>query len=400
MKIAGGMSYIVGPMGSGKTLRAVRGITKALCNHNYVVTNVPLKEDWPYLIARHAAPFASRAKRQRIADKLQRFYLFAETLDDAQLILTQAGFPGTKEGRVKWYWDESHNDLNNRTWQGRSADEQKRAKQREERVDLLEVTTQFRKLGIEGYLLSQHTDNTDAQIRRTCNFVIRMQNQREQTRMLGIRVTPWPLFLAFWYPANVVIGKTQPLQIERYFLSWHRHLYDTMSLYHGLKGSEQGRFELPPEGLNHSVEELLAILRNRKDESVERELQNLLAEGVESSEESAILRGSIDPRREGIMPKMQVPVTSSLVSAEQVEAMIADFNALEAGEAATDGETYDSRAKANNIASTYLRLMRQKGVEARSRTFELSPGAFTFGILHPTNSKPTEEDAPEAPAKK
>lgn len=396
MKIAGGMSYIVGPMGSGKTLRAVRGITKALCNHNYVVTNVPLKEDWPYLVARHAAPFASRAKRQRIADKLQRFYLFAETLDDAQLILTQAGFPGTKEGRVKWYWDESHNDLNNRTWQGRSADEQKRAKQREERVDLLEVTTQFRKLGIEGYLLSQHTDNTDAQIRRTCNFVIRMQNQREQTRMLGIRVTPWPLFLAFWYPANVVIGKTQPLQVERYFLSWHRHLYDTMSLYHGLKGSEQGRYVLPEDGLHHSVDELLGILRERKSEAIDTELAALL----EMSDDLSIMgeTGILQPER-GTMPKMQVPVTSSLVSAEQVEAMIADFHALEAGEAATDGNTYDSRTKANNIASTYLRLMRQKGVDARSRTFELSPGSFTFGILAPTNSK-TEEGAPEEAKKK
>lgn len=265
MKVGGGMSYIVGPMGSGKTLRAVRGITLALCNHKYVVTNIPLREGWADTVARHAAPFSSQEKRQRIADKLQRFYLFADNLDDAETLLTGADFPGDKEGRVKWYWDESHNDLNNRTWQGRSADEKKRAAEREKRTDLLEVTTQFRKLGVEGYVLSQHTDNTDAQIRRVCNYVIRMQNQREQTRLLGMRITPWPLFLAFWYPANVVIGKSQPLQTERYFLSWHRHIYDTMSLYHGLKGSERGRLPLPVGGLETSVEELIATLNAHRE---------------------------------------------------------------------------------------------------------------------------------------
>ena len=267
MKIGGGMSYIVGPMGSGKTLRAVRGICDALCRHEYVVTNVPLKDGWADLIARHASPLGSKAKRQKIADKLQRYYIFTEGLEDATLILTGATFPGAREGRVKWFWDESHNDLNNRTWQGRSVQDEERKVERAARIDLLEVTTQFRKLGIEGYLLSQHTDNTDAQVRRACNFVIKMQNQREQTRMLGMRVTPWPLFLAFWYPANVVLGKAEPLKVERYFLSWHRHLYDTMSLYHGLKGLEGERYEIPAEGLPHSVDDLLDILRSRQPET-------------------------------------------------------------------------------------------------------------------------------------
>jgi hypothetical protein len=94
------------------------------------------------------------------------------------------------------------------------------------------------------------------------------------------------------------------------------------------------------------------------------------------------------------MPKMQIPVTSSLVSAEQVDTMVADFEALADGEAATDGNTYDTRAKANNVSSTYLRLMKQRGVEARSRTFEVKAGQWVFGILHPTKPPVAKEEAP------
>lgn len=38
-------------------------------------------------------------------------------------------------------------------------------------------------------------------------------------------------------------------KIERYFLSWHRHLYDTLGLYHGLVAShERDVIQLPPGG--------------------------------------------------------------------------------------------------------------------------------------------------------
>lgn len=251
MKVGGGVSYIVGPMGAGKTLRAVRGIINGVCNRKYVVTNIRLREGWEYKVANHVARTASKAKKERIAAKVKGYYLFVEELDHAFNLITGTEIPGTSEGRALFYWDESQNDLNNRTWRGKSADDEKRKAEAEKRVDILEVATQFRKLGIEGYVLSQHTDNTDVAIRRACNWVIRLQNQREQTRMLGMRVTPWPLFLAFWYPSNVVLGKAQPVKTERYFLDWHRHLYDTMGLYHGVANrAEGGRVMLPVHGLS------------------------------------------------------------------------------------------------------------------------------------------------------
>jgi len=99
-------------------------------------------------------------------------------------------------------------------------------------------------------LLSQHADNTDAALRRVCGFQVRLQDQKEQTRLLGLRVTPWPLFHAAWYPTNIPLGtKAKPTKVERYFLGWHRHLYDTFGLYHGLAPNEEGdAIELPVGG--------------------------------------------------------------------------------------------------------------------------------------------------------
>jgi hypothetical protein len=78
---------------------------------------------------------------------------------------------------------------------------------------------------------------------------VRLQNQREQTRLLGLRVTPWPLFLAIWLPTNTpLVSKQKPLKVERYFLDWHRHLYDTHGLYHGLEAADELDVIRLPEG--------------------------------------------------------------------------------------------------------------------------------------------------------
>jgi hypothetical protein len=221
VKLGGGLNYVTGPMGSGKSLYGVRRIVNALVKGSYAITNVELVDGWALRVARHVSPLAGKPKRQRIADRLESLYVFEESLDTAR----RYRVPGRGEARALWVWDESHNDLNNRKWRD------------DGREDVLAWATQLRKLGFVGFLLSQHGDNTDAALRRICSFVVRVQNQREQTRVLGLRITPWPLFLASWYPANLAIGRgnVKPARVERYFLSWHRHLYDTFGLYHGLR---------------------------------------------------------------------------------------------------------------------------------------------------------------------
>jgi len=223
MKVSGGLNYVVGPMGSGKTYYAVRKIVKSLIETKYVVTNVELYPDFPDRIARHYAP-TSRRNRHKIAHKVASAYVYEADLAEAM----NYRIPGKGEARATFVWDEGHNDLNNRSWRT------------EGRADLLEWGTQLRKLGYVGFLLSQSADNTDAQLRRICNYAIRLQNQREQTRMLGVRITPWPLFLAVWYPAHLALTQRipQPDRVERYFLGWQRHLYDTHGLFHGLATDE------------------------------------------------------------------------------------------------------------------------------------------------------------------
>jgi hypothetical protein len=227
MKVGGGLNFVTGPMGSGKSLYAVRRIVDAVTSGRYVVTNVELHPDAFQRIARRVRRFAPLADLEELAGRLRGYYVFERELSEAMRYRLP---PGRDEGRGLFVWDEGHNDLHNRRWKDEGRD------------DILAWGTQLRKLGFVGYLLTQHADNTDAALRRVANFHIRLQNQREQTRVLGMRVSPWPLFLAYWYPAHIGLAgaKISPAKIERYFLGWHRHLYDTLGLYHGLDAGDQG----------------------------------------------------------------------------------------------------------------------------------------------------------------
>jgi hypothetical protein len=239
MKVGGGLNFVTGPMGAGKSLYAVRRIVDAVTSGRYVVTNVELHPDAFDRIARHVTRVTPWADRAHIAERLRGYYVFERELSEAMRYRLPAG---RDEGRGIFVWDEGHNDLNNRRWKD------------EGRADIMAWGTQLRKLGFIGYLLTQHADNTDAALRRVANFHIRLQNQREQTRVLGFRVSPWPLFLAYWYPAHIGLAgaRISPAKIERYFLGWHRHLYDTLGLYHGLAGEQDqdgGIVRLPAGGL-------------------------------------------------------------------------------------------------------------------------------------------------------
>jgi hypothetical protein len=244
VKVGGGLNYVTGPMGSGKSLYAVRRIVPFLMGGQYVVTNVRLTPGWSARVGRHFAPHSKR-RALAIAYAIERRYVYEGDLREA----IRYRLPGKGESRGLFIWDEGHNDLNNRNWK-----ERRDAHSTKSGTDaLLEWATQLRKLGYVGFLLSQHMDNTDAALRRVCNFQVRLQNQREQTRLLGLRVTPWPLFLALWYPANLgLTGRViPPMKVERYFLSWHRRLYDTHDLYHGLsvdQEDDEHAIMLPPEG--------------------------------------------------------------------------------------------------------------------------------------------------------
>jgi len=208
-------------MGSGKSLFGTRKMAEAFFRGQYVITNVSLKPGWAERVARHTpqvmfGPWNYR-KRVKLYESL---YIYTPSLEQA----TAFRVPGKKESRALIVWDEAHNDMNNREWMA------------ENNKFIIKWATQLRKLGFAAYLLSQHRDNTDAALRRIANFEVRLRNQRESIRVLGLKVSPIPFFLAIWYPANMpkITRGDQIIHIERYFLSWHKKLYDTLDLYHGL----------------------------------------------------------------------------------------------------------------------------------------------------------------------
>lgn len=234
MKVGGGLYYVTGPMGSGKSLFGIRQGVGCISQGRYWITNQRLYDDAFEKIARHMVRTGTRSKISRLAKAYQSHYVFTEDINEAKRFRVH----GRDEARALFTWDEAHNDLNNRNYKDREQ-------------SLLEWATQLRKLGFVGFLLSQHHMNTDAQLRRISNGVVMLINQREQHRVLGMRITPWPLFLAYWYPTHVGgSGKVQPWKVDRYFLSWHRKLYDTMDLYHGVADldSADDTIQLPAGG--------------------------------------------------------------------------------------------------------------------------------------------------------
>lgn len=269
VKVGGGLAYVTGPMGAGKTLFAVRKIVDAVLHRRYAVTNVELLPHWAERVALHVAPTKGAAARRRIADGVRGFYVYEDRLEQAMThglpcdrcgSLEPWNCPGERghrpsEGRGILVWDEGQNELNNRDFRERD----RRDKERKEAgasFGLLEWATQLRKLGFLAYLLTQAKGNTEKQLREIANYHVMLQNQRETQRAFGVRITPWPLFLAFWYSTNIPDAartRNDTIKIERYFLSWHRHLYDTMGLYHALAGGlERGDIVmLPPEGRAH-----------------------------------------------------------------------------------------------------------------------------------------------------
>jgi hypothetical protein len=270
MNIGGGLRYVTAPMGGGKSLYAVKRMMSYLIAGKYVITNVrlydgsqPPEKGGPYDFATIAARTIARTRpgiREQVAERLRRYYIYEESLKEA----IRYRVPGYGETRALMVWDEAHNDLNNRSYL-------KRGKNFESEHSggdsLLEWATQLRKLGYEGILISQSHENTDAQLRRICNYIVRVQNQREtiRTPFLNSRMFFMPkLFLAYWYMTNTPAGSKQvAVKVERYFMGYAKDLYDTMDLYHGVGNDELvgNVIRLPEGGLTDEVRAISLVGR-------------------------------------------------------------------------------------------------------------------------------------------
>jgi hypothetical protein len=268
VKVDGGLGMTVAPMGGGKSLYEVRrGIAHMLAG-GWWVTNVELgvfrdglfyggDEAWALKVAQHVAPL-SRRNRHLVRDKLLRSYVYTEDLEYAlrHAVPRELRRPGHALCRIGW--DESLADLNAREWDGG------RGKTKDDRAELFERVPMLRKNGAFANLLVQHEELLDKNARRICNWYVRVENQREAARVMGMRLPMLPpLFLAFWYRPNKA-DKTdrgvRAVKVERFIRGWQANLYDSLGVYGVSKEDAQhertiwlGRAERPalPEAVRH-----------------------------------------------------------------------------------------------------------------------------------------------------
>jgi hypothetical protein len=267
-----GLNYVVGPMGAGKSMFGVRQVIAALRKDQYVITNVRLLPGWAdkVLQKHYGKDWKDPARRARARACLEGRYIYESSLRRAMRYRTPCAYcggdtnvepPGSdgptaspatcnhagprNESRALMVWDESHNDLNNRDWDASSvANAATRAEERRRKAQLITWGTQLRKLGFSGFLLSQHHENTDAQLRRICNHVIRLQNQRNAEGLWIMNLLPrrLTLFLVYWYPAHLADGKGEmkslPIRRERYWLPWEKCLYNSWETFHAIDAGE------------------------------------------------------------------------------------------------------------------------------------------------------------------
>jgi hypothetical protein len=202
---------VTGTPGSGKSYICVRKITDNVLGGKMVVTNVPLRDGWELVLAlrnpivRLLWWLHVRRPARRRAERFTDRVAVVKTLDelmDVQLGCQSCGAPADgrcghhiKEGRGIAVVDEAHEWLNARMW-----DEDK-----ELRARYVNWFSTHRHNGWDVYLVSQHLDSLDKQVRDRVEYHVTLRNLRN-AKFIGIPVVPFNVFLAIWVWAQTSGG--------------------------------------------------------------------------------------------------------------------------------------------------------------------------------------------------
>jgi zona occludens toxin (predicted ATPase) len=226
--------YLVdGTLGAGKTYYALRQIEAALGAGKVVVTNVTLRDDWAERVARgNPARRISRTAIARRAELYRSRLLVADSLADVMRVRVH----GKGEGRAVVVLDEAHRWLNARLWNaGRGRDQDPDAIVRGDVVSWLSSTRHY---GMDVYLISQHIEDIDKQVRNRVEYRVRLRNLK-RVKVAGVRVFPCNVFVAI---SELVSARQAPVAHRDYYLLSKRiaGMYDTHEL---------AAHEVPPDAI-------------------------------------------------------------------------------------------------------------------------------------------------------
>jgi hypothetical protein len=213
------LRFITGILGHGKSLYGARIIGRGLNSGRVVATNVKLQDGWQYLVLKHN-PFylagGSRYKREAVREVSTRYFFepnFAKLLG--------ARIKGYGEGRGIRLFDEAHNRLNSRDF-----------KEHDQNLMLRRLSL-GRKRGWEDYIISQHKQNVDKQIRRIAHSEIQVVDFQKLLTIpvIGMQILPFHWFFIQEYKLEESAMGTEKLGRRIGFtfsrLGWWKDLYDT-----------------------------------------------------------------------------------------------------------------------------------------------------------------------------
>jgi hypothetical protein len=226
------VTHIIGKLGSGKSLYAVKMIIDTLLQtEKHIYTNVRLRDFWDYkvvsmtrstfknLIRFILSPFISRnVYRSWLAKSYAlRYHYFT---DINELVKACLELKTDKEHTRLFVWDEIHLELNAREWKSTS-------------MKVIQFFSMSRKLGFDVLMITQLKSALDRQVRDLAEEVYELKNLANY-RPLGYRIFPHVGLLSKRYAdagsdAGVKKGMFMGFQIVRYN-SEYISFYDTLQM--------------------------------------------------------------------------------------------------------------------------------------------------------------------------
>jgi hypothetical protein len=213
------LRFITGILGHGKSLYGARLIGRGLNSGRVIASNVRLQDGWQYLVLKHN-PFylaGGRKYRREAVREVSTRYFYEP--DFARLL--GARVKGSGEGRGIRLFDEAHNRLNSRDF-----------KEHDQNLMLRRLSL-GRKRGWEDYIISQHKQNVDKQIRRIAHSEIQVVDLQKllTVPVIGMEIIPFHFFYVqeFKLEESSMGTEKRGRRIGFSFshLGWWKDLYDT-----------------------------------------------------------------------------------------------------------------------------------------------------------------------------